>query len=80
MGAIALRVQEKRPVNIRFISTLTPDDEELVAAALLKAASALLDSLPIAYAIRIETIGAQLHEHTRSHIPAERGKHVHRSD
>ena len=67
-------------MNIRFISTLTPDDEELVAAALLKAASALLDQLPIAYAIRIETIGAQLHEHTRSHMPAGQGKHAHRSD
>jgi hypothetical protein len=67
-------------VNIRFISTLTPADEELVAAALLKAASALLDQLPIAYALRIETTGAQLHEHTRSQIPSARGKHGQRSD
>jgi hypothetical protein len=51
-------------MEIRFISSLTAEDEELFAPAVLKAASALLDQLPIAYTIRIETTGAQVYQHT----------------
>ena len=51
-------------MEIRFISSLTAEDEELFAPAVLKAASALLDQLPIAYTIRIETAGAQVYQHT----------------
>jgi hypothetical protein len=51
-------------MEIRFISSLTADDEDLFAPAVLKAASALLDQLPIAYTIRIETTGAQVFQHT----------------
>jgi hypothetical protein len=42
-------------VNIRFTSSLTSDDENLIAPVLLKAIGSLLDLLPIAYAIRIDT-------------------------
>jgi hypothetical protein len=51
-------------MEIRFISSLTAEDEELFAPAVLKAATALLDQLPLAYTIRIETTGAQVYQHT----------------
>jgi hypothetical protein len=59
-------------MDIRFISSLTADDEDLFAPAVLKAVSALLDQLPIAYTIRIETTGARLYQHT--HVSPEQMK------
>ena len=53
-------------MDIRFVSSLTPDDENLFAPALLKAVGALLDQLPIAYTMRIETTGAQVYQHTHA--------------
>lgn len=50
-------------MEIRFISTLTAEDEDIFAPAVLKAVSALLDQLPIAYTLRIETTGAQVFQH-----------------
>jgi hypothetical protein len=50
-------------MDIRFVSSLTPEDENLFAPALLKAVGALLDQLPIAYTIRIETTGSQVFQH-----------------
>lgn len=51
-------------MEIRFVSSLAPEDEEVVAAALLPALGALLDRLPIAYTLRIETTGAQVFQHS----------------
>jgi hypothetical protein len=51
-------------MEIRFISTLTADDEKQMAPALMNAVTALLDALPIAYTLRIETLGAQVFQHT----------------
>jgi hypothetical protein len=51
-------------MEIRFISTLTADDEVQMAPALMHAVTALLDALPIAYTLRIETLGAQVFQHT----------------
>ncbi|HET7217108.1 MAG TPA: hypothetical protein VFJ02_03635, partial [Vicinamibacterales bacterium] len=51
-------------MEIRFISTLTADDEGQMAPALMHAVTALLDALPIAYTLRIETLGAQVFQHT----------------
>ena len=51
-------------MNIRFVSTLTADDENQIAPGLMKAISSLLDRLPIAYTIRIETTGAQVFQHS----------------
>jgi hypothetical protein len=51
-------------MDIRFISTLTAEDEGQVAPALLQAVTALLDALPIAYTLRIETLGSQVFQHT----------------
>ncbi len=53
-------------MEIRFISSLTAEDENLFAPALLKAVGALLDQLPIAYTIRIETTGSQVFQHTHA--------------
>ena len=51
-------------MNIRFISTLTADDENQIAPALIKAVGALLDQLPIAYTVRVETTGSQVFQHS----------------
>jgi hypothetical protein len=57
-------------MEIRFISTLTAEDEGQMAPALINAVTALLDALPIAYTLRIETLGAQVFQHTH---PSEAG-------
>ena len=51
-------------MDIRFISSLTPEDENAFAPALLKAVGAILDQFPIAYTLRVETTGAQVFQHT----------------
>lgn len=56
-------------MEIRFISSLTAEDENAFAPALLKAIGALLDHLPIAYTMRIETIGAQVFQHGSGGVP-----------
>jgi hypothetical protein len=53
-------------MEIRFISSLTAEDENAFAPALLKAVGTLLDQLPIAYTMRIETTGAQVFQHTHA--------------
>jgi hypothetical protein len=57
-------------VNIRFTSSLTPEDENAIAPALLNALAGLLDLLPIAYSIRIDTTDEQVYQH--SGVGAER--------
>ena len=52
-------------VNIRFTSSLTDNDENAIAPALLKAVSSILDALPIAYVIRIDTSDSQVYQHSR---------------
>ena len=54
-----------RTVNIRFTSSLTDHDENAIAPALLKAVSSILDTLPIAYVIRIDTSDSQVYQHSR---------------
>ncbi len=51
-------------MDIRFVSTLTADDENALAPALLAALGSLLDRCSIPYSIRIETTGAQVFQHT----------------
>ena len=57
-------------MDIRFISSLTPEDENAFAPALLKAVSAVLDQFPIAYTIRVETTGAQVYQYTHPSFDA----------
>jgi hypothetical protein len=52
-------------VNIRFTSSLTDHDENAIAPALLKAVVSILDTLPIAYVIRIDTSDSQVYQHSR---------------
>ena len=56
-------------MDIRFISSLTAEDENAFAPTLLKAVGAILDQFPIAYTLRVETTGAQVFQHT--HPPFE---------
>ena len=42
-------------MDIRFVSSLTPDDEDRLAQVLAQVVSSILDRLSIAYAIRIRT-------------------------
>ena len=56
-------------MEIRFISSLTADDEDGFAPAVLKALTAILDQMPIAYTIRIETRAARVYQHT--HVAPE---------
>jgi hypothetical protein len=53
-------------MEIRFVSSLTAEDENRFAPALLKAIAALLDPMPIAYTVRIETTGSQVYQHTHA--------------
>jgi hypothetical protein len=55
-------------MEIRFISSLTPEDENAFAPAVLKAVVALLDQLPIAYTLRIETAGTHVLQHTHPSV------------
>ena len=51
-------------MDIHLVSTLTSEDEERVAGTFLTALTELLDKLPIAYALRIETSGTQVMKRT----------------
>ena len=55
-----------RTVNIRFTSSLTDHDENTIAPALLKAVVSILDALPIAYVLRIDTSDSQVYAHSRA--------------
>jgi hypothetical protein len=50
-------------MNIRFTSSLTPEDENAFAPVLLNALAGILDLLPIAYMIRIDTSDAKVYQH-----------------
>lgn len=43
------------PVRIEITSTLTQEDENHIAPAVLKMLSGVLEMLPVAYMVRIET-------------------------
>lgn len=50
-------------MNIRLTSSLNPEDENVIALAVLKAMAAILDLFPVAYALRIDTSdGATFHQ------------------
>ena len=53
-------------MDIRFISSLTPDDENRIASALLGALASVLDRLPIAYTLRVETVTGRSFQHGHS--------------
>jgi hypothetical protein len=43
---------------------MTAEDENLAARVILKAVSSIFDLLPVAYALRIETIDAHVYQHS----------------
>ncbi len=55
-------------MDIHFISSLTPDDEDRLAPAILEAIKPLLELMPIAYTVRIRTSGNTLYQHTRTEL------------
>lgn len=53
-------------MQIRLVSSLTPDDEARMAPRLLEAIGAVLDSMPISYSVQIETaLGEAIHRNRR---------------
>lgn len=56
-------------MDIRFISSLTTEDEIRLAQGLLAALTSLLDRAPIAYTLRIEAGGSRVFHH--GHSPEE---------
>jgi hypothetical protein len=51
-------------LNITFTTTLTSEDENRIAPALLKTLASILDLLPVAYRIRIDTADARTYQVT----------------
>jgi hypothetical protein len=51
-------------MDIRFVSTLTAEDENALAPAILAALGSLLDQFSMPYTVRIETTGAQVYQRT----------------
>ncbi len=56
-------------MEITFISSLTPQDERRLAAALMATMGNMLDLLPIAYSIRIRTASGKVLN--RTHAPVD---------
>jgi hypothetical protein len=51
-------------VEIRFISSLSSEDEDGLAEAIMSGLCAILDSLSIAYTMRIETTSSKVFQHS----------------
>jgi hypothetical protein len=60
-------------MDIHFVSTLTPEDEDMYAPTVLNAVRAILDAMPIAYTLRIETASSRVYQHTKSDVEVVRG-------
>jgi hypothetical protein len=54
--------QSHRVVEITLTSTLTAEDENIIAPAILRAVTHVLDHLPIAYRVRIDTADSQSYQ------------------
>ena len=52
-------------MEIRFVSSLTEEDENRLAGSLVAAVQLLLEPLPIAYVLRIETGSAKIFQHSQ---------------
>ena len=59
-------------MEIRFVSSLTEEDEDALAPIVLNAIGALLEQFPLAYTLRIETCGKRVHQRHHPRIaPAD---------
>jgi hypothetical protein len=74
-GIVIASLTGETNLNIRFTSSLTPEDENVLAPVVLTALAGILDLLPIAYIMRIDTSDSQVYQHTgdgsKSHRSAE---------
>ena len=52
-------------MNIRFVSSLTAEDENQIAPIFLAGLTAILDLLAFPYVLRIDTSDSKVYEHTR---------------
>ncbi len=57
-------------MQINLVSSLTPDDELRFAAASIEVLGTMLELLPVAYSIRIQTASGKLLDRTHSPLPA----------
>jgi hypothetical protein len=57
-------------VHIEVTSTLTQEDEAHLAPAVLKLLSGVLDMLPVAYMIRVETTDEHVFQHVNPRVAA----------
>jgi len=53
-------------MDIHFVSTLTPEDEDRYAPMVLAAVKAILEPMPISYAVRVLTVNGLSVQHTKS--------------
>lgn len=53
-------------MDIHFVSTLTPEDEDRYAPMVLAAVKAILEPMPITYAVRIVTTNGMAVQHTKA--------------
>jgi hypothetical protein len=53
-------------MDIHFISTLTPEDEDRYAPMVISAVQAILNFMPISYAVRITTANHRVFHHTKA--------------
>ena len=53
-------------MDIHFVSTLTPEDEDRYAPMVLAAVKAILEPMPITYAVRIVTANGLAAQHTKA--------------
>ena len=67
-GRIAL---EGFALEIRVVSSLTPDDEARYATTFLKVIAAVLENAPITYAIQIQLRDGAVVHHTHGLSPLE---------
>ena len=58
-------------MDIHFVSTLTPEDEDRYAPMVLAAVKAILEPMPITYAVRIVTTNGLAVQHTKADHDAE---------
>ncbi len=55
-------------MDIHFISSLNPDDEERLAPVVLAALRPILELMPIAYTVRIRTANNNVYQHTKAEL------------
>jgi hypothetical protein len=69
LRSISGDIRPEHSMDIRIISSLTPEDEARVASALMSALTNFLDQLPIRYMVRFETAAGK--RFTRDHAPVD---------